>query len=119
MVTNQILFPIMRFPILSFRLQRNQRAFGRVAVEGQAMGKPVIASAHGGALETVRDGLTGWLFENDNALDLAMKMRAALSSGDDLKRIGRNARTFVEENYTVEKCVGQNGAHTGRFLVNF
>ncbi len=72
-------------------------AFGRVAVEGQAMGKPVIASAHGGALETVRDGLTGWLFENDNALDLAMKMRAALSSGDDLKRIGRNARTFVEE----------------------
>lgn len=87
-------------------------AFGRVAVEGQAMGKPVIASAHGGALETVRDGLTGWLFENDNALDLAMKMRAALSSGDDLKRIGRNARTFVEENYTVEKmCRAEWGSY--------
>lgn len=36
-------------------------AFGRVAVESQAMGTPVIASAHGGALETVAEGETGWL----------------------------------------------------------
>ncbi|MEM9422593.1 MAG: glycosyltransferase family 4 protein, partial [Pseudomonadota bacterium] len=36
-------------------------AFGRVAIEAQAMGCPVIASAHGGALETVKDGQTGWL----------------------------------------------------------
>ena len=34
-------------------------AFGRVAVEAQAMARPVIASAHGGALETVADGHTG------------------------------------------------------------
>jgi len=36
-------------------------AFGRVAAEAQAMGKPVIATAHGGALETVIDGQTGIL----------------------------------------------------------
>jgi glycosyltransferase involved in cell wall biosynthesis len=36
-------------------------AFGRVAVEAGAMGKPVIASDHGGARETVIDGETGFL----------------------------------------------------------
>lgn len=36
-------------------------AFGRISVESQAMGTPVIASAHGGALETVIDGVTGEL----------------------------------------------------------
>ena len=30
-------------------------AFGRIAIEAQAMAKPVIASAHGGSLETILD----------------------------------------------------------------
>ena len=34
-------------------------AFGRIAVEAQSMGKPVIATNIGGALETVIDGKTG------------------------------------------------------------
>lgn len=36
-------------------------AFGRTAAEAQAMGKPVIASNHGGACEVVVPGETGWL----------------------------------------------------------
>ena len=36
-------------------------SFGRAAVEPQAMGRPVIAAAHGGTMETVVDGETGWL----------------------------------------------------------
>ena len=36
-------------------------AFGRTVIEAQAMGKPVIASAHGGPMETVIDGETGRL----------------------------------------------------------
>ncbi|CAN0512500.1 unnamed protein product, partial [Discosporangium mesarthrocarpum] len=35
--------------------------FGRVAVEAQAMGRPVIATAHGGSMETIIDRETGWL----------------------------------------------------------
>jgi glycosyltransferase involved in cell wall biosynthesis len=38
-------------------------AFGRTAVEPQAMGRPVIASNNGGMTETVADGTTGWLVE--------------------------------------------------------
>lgn len=36
-------------------------AFGRTVTEAQAMGKPVIATAHGGPMETVIDGKTGRL----------------------------------------------------------
>ncbi|MBF0332518.1 MAG: glycosyltransferase family 4 protein [Alphaproteobacteria bacterium] len=37
-------------------------AFGRVSVEAQAMGRPVVATEHGGSRETVLpDGETGWL----------------------------------------------------------
>ena len=35
--------------------------FGRVIIEAQAMGRPVVATDHGGARETIRPGLTGWL----------------------------------------------------------
>jgi glycosyltransferase involved in cell wall biosynthesis len=36
--------------------------FGIAAVEAQAAGRPVIAPAAGGALETVTDGVTGRLY---------------------------------------------------------
>jgi glycosyltransferase involved in cell wall biosynthesis len=35
--------------------------FGRVIIEAQAMGRPVVATDHGGARETIRPGVTGWL----------------------------------------------------------
>ncbi len=36
-------------------------SFGRVVVEAAAMGRPIVASAIGAHLETVEDGVTGWL----------------------------------------------------------
>jgi len=83
-------------------------AFGRIAVEAQAMAKPIIASAHGGSLETVRDGETGWLFKNGDVADLADKLRTALSGDVDLTQIGTSGRHWVAENYTTDKmCQGE------------
>ncbi len=78
-------------------------AFGRVAVEAQAMAKPIIASAHGGSLETIKDGMTGWLFENNNSQDLARCLRSALSDSNNLEKKGAIARDWVLENYTVDR----------------
>ena len=39
--------------------------FGMTLVEAQACGTPVIASAQGGALEAVNDGVTGYLYEEE------------------------------------------------------
>lgn len=57
-------------------------AFGRVAVEAQAMGKPIIASAHGGTLETVLPEQTGlWVPPND-AKALASAIEKAMNWQD-------------------------------------
>ena len=46
-------------------------AFGRVIPEAQALGRPVIATDHGGARETVIQGETGWLVPPGNVEALA------------------------------------------------
>lgn len=56
--------------------------FGRVAVEGQAMGRLVIAPEHGAAPEQIDDGVTGWLYRPEDAFDLANKLDHALSLKD-------------------------------------
>ena len=46
-------------------------AFGRTAAEAQAMGRPVIAADHGGAVEVVQHGVTGWRTPPGDARALA------------------------------------------------
>lgn len=54
-------------------------AFGRVAAEAQAMEKPIVATAHGGALESVVDGETGFLVTPSDAVALAKGIQSTLS----------------------------------------
>ena len=54
-------------------------AFGRVMVEAQAMGKPVIGAAHGASSELILPDRTGWLFEPGNVEQLAGALSNALS----------------------------------------
>ncbi len=58
-------------------------AFGRVAVEGQSMGRPVVAPNHGGAMEQIIHGVTGWLFRPGDEEDLARQLKAALSLNEE------------------------------------
>lgn len=53
--------------------------FGRVIAEALAMGRPVVATEHGGANEIVEDGDTGWLVPPDDAKAMARALHAALS----------------------------------------
>lgn len=78
-------------------------AFGRVAVEAQAMGVPVVASALGGSLETVLPGKTGWLFAPGDAEDLTRALREALPNRGLREAYGRAGRDWVRENFTVAR----------------
>ncbi len=53
-------------------------AFGRVSVEAQAMGRPIIATDHGGSRETILDGVTGWLVKPGDAEALATALADAI-----------------------------------------
>jgi glycosyltransferase involved in cell wall biosynthesis len=77
-------------------------AFGRVVVEAQAMARPVVASDHGGAAETVAHGETGFLVPPGKADELAatLAMLLDLSPGEQAA-LGARARASVLAHYTV------------------
>ena len=78
-------------------------AFGRVPAEAQAMGRPVIAFAHGGALETVRDGETGWLLPPGDTGALANAIREALrASPAERARMAAAGQAHVRRNFRLE-----------------
>jgi glycosyltransferase involved in cell wall biosynthesis len=78
-------------------------AFGRTAVEPQAMGRPVIAAAHGGAMETVVEGLTGWLAPPGDADAWACALAKAIDAGvEGRARMGEAAMTRSRSLYRVD-----------------
>jgi glycosyltransferase involved in cell wall biosynthesis len=77
--------------------------FGRVAAEAQAMGRPVIATDHGGARETVLAGRTGWLIPPGDAEALAAALAAGLAmTAEDRCAVAVAARAHVAQNFSVE-----------------
>ena len=78
--------------------------FGRVSVEAQAMGKPVIATDSGGLGETLMPAATGWLVPPDDVDELARTLQLALAMPDDARaRLAIRARRFVTRNFTLER----------------
>ena len=77
-------------------------AFGKVAIEAMAMAKPIIATAHGGSLETVVDGTTGWLVEPLNIQDMSQCISDALEDREKLSKMGEVGRGWVLDHFTAE-----------------
>jgi glycosyltransferase involved in cell wall biosynthesis len=78
-------------------------AFGRVSIEAQAMGRPVVASAHGGSLETVDPGKSGLLFEPGNHRSLAAGLDALLNNPGLRRQYGENGQAWVQKNFTTRQ----------------
>ncbi len=78
-------------------------AFGRVVAEAQAMGRPVIASDHGGPRESILPGRTGWLTApgDPHALAAALDRFLALSA-EERGDMAALAQSFVRANFSKE-----------------
>lgn len=75
--------------------------FGRVMIEAQAMGRPIVATDHGGARETVLPGETGWLVKPGDPAALADGIRAALAlDAAARQRLAARAVAHVHENFS-------------------
>ncbi len=80
--------------------------FGRVPVEAQAMGRPIIASDHGGAQETVIRGHTGWLVPPGDSDALAQSIDEALSLDPAQRTIlATRSMAHVAEHFTKDIMV--------------
>jgi glycosyltransferase involved in cell wall biosynthesis len=76
--------------------------FGIVPVEAQAAGLPVIAYGIGGAKETVRDGETGVLFDEQTPAGLAQAIERFEALELDTQTVRANAATFGRERFREE-----------------
>jgi glycosyltransferase involved in cell wall biosynthesis len=83
--------------------------FGRVVVEAQAMGRPVVATDHGGTRETIVPGVTGWLAAPGDPAALAAAIGEALALAPAEQAVfERRARAHVAASgYTCEKMCGR------------
>lgn len=77
-------------------------AFGRTIVEAQAMGRVVVAANHGGARETIQEGITGLLVPPNDADALAAMLDGVLDQ-DVAARInfGAQARAHIDRQFSL------------------
>ena len=77
-------------------------AFGRTVIEAQAMGRPVVASDAGGAVETVEQDATGWRVPPGDPTALASVLNYVLAMPrQDRAQHGARARAAVLERFTT------------------
>jgi glycosyltransferase involved in cell wall biosynthesis len=93
-------------------------AFSLAAIEGMALGKPLVHSEVGGAAEMVLHGVTGYLFPVGDTAALVERL-ARLADPEHAVRLGHRARGVVELMFSEEAMVGRyerllHGLCTGR-----
>lgn len=82
----------------------NPEPFGRIAIEAQAMGRPVVAFDHGGARETIVNGKTGWLAKPNDVNSLAQSLETALKiSKVDRDKLSNVAQSLVKRKFSIKK----------------
>ena len=84
-------------------------AFGRIAVESQSMGKPIIASNIGGSKETVLNKKTGFLYKHDDPRELAKSLNTVIQlNQEELKLMGNEGRKNVAKKFDVALMCDSN-----------
>ncbi len=79
-------------------------AFGRVAVEAQAMEKPIVASDIGGSKETIVKDKSGFLYKAGDPRELAKVLNKVMElDKETLQSVGMEGRKNVSKKFDVEK----------------
>ncbi len=79
--------------------------FGRVVLEGMALGLPVVASDGGGTAEVIRHGDTGFLFARGATAELTAVLDRLEDDRELCGRVGARARRSVLQRFTIERMV--------------
>lgn len=77
-------------------------ACGNAALEGQAAGLPVIASAIGGLPEVIEPGVTGLLFPPGDASALADAIAELIDDPDRRRAMGQAGRRRIEQKFGMD-----------------
>lgn len=91
--------------------------FGRVVIEAEASGLPVVAYATGGIPEALKQGETGWAVSTDDLAGLVVRASGLFKDDAEWQRMSTNGLRFVAQNFELrhqtrlleaiyDRCVG-------------
>jgi glycosyltransferase involved in cell wall biosynthesis len=78
--------------------------FGLAPLEANACGTPVVAIAEGGVKESIRDGVNGFLVNQDDPGELGKLIAQFTSDLEYAKRFGEQAKDYVLKNWSLKNC---------------
>lgn len=81
-------------------LPSTSESFGKVLIEANACGKPVIATDTAGAREIIQNGYNGYIVRVGDYQALADKVLYLLDHPDDARQMGENGRKLVKEKFS-------------------
>jgi glycosyltransferase involved in cell wall biosynthesis len=105
---NRILFPgdcedmpaAIKLSSIVVSSSSEPESFGRAAVEAQSMNTPVVATAHGGAIETIHHNRTGILVKPGSADEMAAALKKIMENKDVYTALSSQGRDRVKQLFT-------------------
>ena len=91
-------------------LATHREGFGLCVAESMAMQRPVVATAVGGILDFVQDGVTGLLHRHEDADGLAEAIVSLAGDPVERERLGMAGYEFVKSHYSRKAFVRELGA---------
>lgn len=93
-----------------FVLSSRNEGISNTILEAQASGLPVIATAVGGNIELVEDGVNGTLVRPDDVADMAQALLGYLDAPARVAEHGGNARRQAEQRFSIPAMAGAYAA---------
>jgi glycosyltransferase involved in cell wall biosynthesis len=85
----------------------DQEGQGVSFVEAAASGLPIISTRHNGLPDVILDGRTGYLVEEGDTKAMGEMIAQLAESPDEWRRLGKNGRRHIEENFDLRKQVSK------------
>lgn len=88
-----------------FVVMSRRESFGVAVLEASACSLPVVVSNIGGLLEVAKNGITGFIVENENVSECADAIIKLVVNQNLREQMGDAGRQFVKEKYEWKYCM--------------
>lgn len=77
-------------------------SFGQIYIEAMAAGKPVVGTNVGGIPEIIKNGVNGYLIENENSKELGMYLQKLIDKPELREKMGRESARILRKDYASD-----------------
>lgn len=103
---------------LTTNIHHHGEGISNALLEFMSLGKPVIATRHGGSVELIEPGLSGFLIEPFSVTELEEKILYLLDNSSAKETMGKLALKRVQEKFSIEGMVSSFYHEYKRFAIN-